>query len=403
MVDPLTLHKINIDDKVRREIRGVIPFYDKLICDNVIIAGGFPTHLTSTVIRETSMNYSDVDIFINNIDVLKTIFQYIIRTNRCHPKIRMTRYINEFDYSSIINIDTENDIHYQLIYTLFDNVEHLLNSFDLDYCQCAIYGDKLCYTEQARVALETGISKRYSQLKCIRLYKLIKKDMVCEYDLVKFLRPKEEMPIMFKRRENEYISDPNISRDLVNVLQPMKLPKTIWFDFDDIRVIGLRAYDIKDNRGVDIYDNSVGKFINFVPIISIYDEIQPHIKKYGSYPPLIINIRWQNGSFTILDQMYEDIDFDNIYFQGGPLDDGDYKCHCYIHGILPLEDRCSENKFMMSLNILCPEKQYDAQPLKCNPIPLNLRVIWWDDIDISDEIKLCANKIISPNKKSARF
>lgn len=395
-MDLLHLHKMDFH---QYDIQRDIPFYDKLN-DNMIIAGGYPLNIASHIFKNKPIINDDIDIFINDKESFIELYRYLSNDDTYTLKFRGSRYYQESPCCSVINVK-QGKIIFQLIYMEFDSVEFLLNTFDMDYCQFAIYKKQLCYTEQAIQALHGKKCSRYRYLNAYRLMKAYSKEFKSLFYLDDYFGSYHSEDILYKSQESE---ETIIKIDNIKPLLPYAPNGYQWYNFSDIYIVGLKAIYTTDMDGIkDRYvienhkwnDLSIKYIISFVPILIICDgELQPDINEYASIPKLLVDISIKDGNITLLSEYLNYIPFDRINIDDHKKD-GKYRTYGQIHGLVD-----QDNKLIITLSLY---DIHDIHMYEASEIPIIIKQIWWKkSLDISSDIKNQMTRIIQPQYKSAR-
>lgn len=343
--DPLYIHEELLPqsfiDNLQKRFESHINV--KTLLDNTIIAGGYILNLYKKRTTGVGCGYDDIDIFINNRESLQLILYGF--KNASEYILKYYGYWENNNDLSIVNIHTINSHRpFQIIYTECENIYELLDHFDTDYCQFGITGNKFCYTEQARVAVETNTLQRYKYFSTKRVVKATHKGFKINTDITYLLTVpyyKKDPPT---HRDNRIEYNLNFIDEMVKLKKRHNEP---WYNFSDITIHGL--YMMGDMRPLSEMENyswryiynrqdspivrssdyfSEAKYIShFGFIFSIYNETK--IKKSGA---TIITIQARIEGDKVIPIGLEHINFDRInYSLIDNFKDGDIiKCNASI-------------------------------------------------------------------------
>lgn len=265
--DPLFIHEMDIPCDMAEYINTTIPFIMNKETRNIIIYGSYVLYLYRKFILKhdihhckSDIHYNDIDIFFNNkVDFLNTLYQFS-DPEEYRLCFSWGMYEQKTKANSVIDIICgpliSDEKNYQFIYYDYNTIDDLFKDANLDYNQLGIQNNKIYITEQARVAIETGIIRRYTDTNYLRINKALDKGMKLENRNIVHILENENRndKSKFDFSPVKYTPDSALTiREIDAQLTKMSFPdkNTKWYNFSDIVITGLvlnDKYVLIDNR-----------------------------------------------------------------------------------------------------------------------------------------------------------
>ena len=274
-----------------------------------IIAGG---SLVS-ILTEQYNKINDIDVYINTID--KNVIMNIIMNLPFVKKVSVnynTKNISVINIEFLIAIKNNCRVNRSIIQLiLVDTIDphEIIDSYDMDYVQFALYNDnikeltidnipqieqnnidinniKLMYTERALTALNTRTVSEYRYIAYNRFTKAIRKGFDCLYvenSFIPMLYDSEKINIKFYTGSKIYPGNLNNTERDISFLKK-KYPERIWRNIDDISVtkliINKHIRDFcNENTNINYFNVELAGFeVNI--LFEYQDAYRKHICKY---------------------------------------------------------------------------------------------------------------------------
>lgn len=224
----ITLEKDKVD-YVRNELLKLIDkeALEVLLCNGVIAGGTMVKCCDGLFSEKRDIETIDIDVYVNDLDNFKTLVVYFkpIATDIFKLSKRSRCYNSTPDIEcddSILNIKYKKQI-IQLIYFDYETPKDILDSYDMDYVQCAFSGSDIIMSEWCKTAYHNKQVRYISKVEDYRIRKALYKGFY--------------VPIWVYACMDTMYSDE--AKEIVYPTTKIPPVKRTWFDLFQLEIVNM--------------------------------------------------------------------------------------------------------------------------------------------------------------------
>lgn len=246
-----------------------------------IIAGGSMVYALLPDVNIDTVG--DIDVFVDTVEIFKELLDFL---QELPIEKKYYSYLDDPNSEiSIVSIKLEDaKVPIQIIMSDKSDPMELINSFDLDYVECAFFQGKIYQTVNCQIAHQTRVVDKFRLLRSVRLLKANKKGF--------------KVPILMLEDDPKRIAD-EVNLDMLQQYRIVKMNTYIpegqaTQSLRDLRIVGLQERTIEKciTRG---YQN---KNINFYYFMTKCLDEEIVLKRSITCKVNIKNI-WKHGNIYI--------------------------------------------------------------------------------------------------------